>query len=85
MSLNGSWTDKLSSEVYTRLCNCRTIKADLPELVNAKWIWLKAKGKDKDGFTKEDALVAILELLDANSISWVWDLTKDEYNELKGE
>ena len=27
------WTDYLSEEVYVRLCECRTIKADIPELV----------------------------------------------------
>lgn len=80
-----NWTKYLSNDVYMRLCECRTIKSDLPMLVNAKWLDMKDKGKDKAGWTKEDALVNVLELLDCNSISWVWDLTKDEYNELKGE
>lgn len=80
-----NWTKYLSNDVYMRLCECRTIKSDLPALVNAKWLDMKDKGKDKEGWTKEDALVNVLELLDCNSISWTWDLTKDEYNELKGE
>lgn len=80
-----NWTKYLSNDVYMRLCECHTIKADLSALVNAKWLYIKDKGKDKQGWTKEDALVDVLELLECNSISWVWDLTKDEYNELKGE
>ena len=31
------WTDYLSEDVYIRLCECRTIKADIPELVKCKW------------------------------------------------
>lgn len=80
-----NWTEYLSEDVFIRLCDCRTIKEDLPKLVNAKWLAFKENGKAAQGWTKEDALVIILELLDCNSISWVWDLTKDEYNELKGE
>ena len=41
------WTDKLSGEVYTRLCECRNTKADLPLLVNARWDYYKEIGKDK--------------------------------------
>lgn len=74
------WTDKLSSEVYSRLCACRTIKADLPELVNAKWVAYQEKGLADRGFTKEDALIAVLEHLDSNSC--YFDLTKEEYNAL---
>lgn len=73
------WTDYLNEDVYIRLLNCRSIKSDIPWLVNAKWRSLKEAGKDKDDFTKEDALVAVLELLDENSCSF--DLTQDEYNE----
>ena len=77
------WTDALTSEVYDRLCSCTTIRSDLHDLVNAKWTWFKKNGRDKQGFTKEDALVSVLELLDCNSI--YIDLTVDEYNELKGD
>ena len=31
------WTDYLSEDVYVRLCECRTIKADIPELMESKW------------------------------------------------
>lgn len=77
------WTDYLSDAVLNRLKACRTIKDDLPELVNAKWRFMKQQGKDKEGFVREDALVAVLELLDANSCDNVADLTVDEYNDLK--
>lgn len=62
-----SWTDKLSGEVYTRLCECRNKKEDIPLMVNAKWESMVERGMDKRGYTKEDALVNILELLEANS------------------
>ena len=74
------WTDALANDVYNRLCSCRTRKADLPELVNAKWISYIENGKVERGFTKEDALVDILELLDCNSC--YIDLTAEEYNDL---
>ena len=74
------WTDKLESGVYERLCNCRSRKSDIEPLTNAKWAAMKEAGKDKQGFTKEDALVAVLEMLDCNG--QCFDLTVDEYNEL---
>lgn len=77
------WTDNLSNDVSNRLGNCKSIKEDLPVLVNAKWAWLKKQGKDKEGFTKEDALIQILELLDSNGQNVLTDLTVDEYDELK--
>ena len=74
------WTSNLSNDVYSRLCNCRTIKADLTELVNVVWAGYQEDGKAERGFTKEDALIFILELLDCNSC--YIDLTTEEYNEL---
>lgn len=74
------WTDCLPEAVYARLCNCQTIKTDLPTLVSAKWHDFVERGKDKAGFTKEDALISVLELLDCNSC--VVEITKDEYNDL---
>ena len=70
------WMARLSNDVYNRLCNCRTIKADLPQLVNAKY----AAYRDNKRYTKEDALVEVLELLDENGVSI--DLTIEEYNDL---
>jgi len=77
------WTDKLSNDVYVRLCYCMTKKSDIQELVNAKWLLYKEIGKDKEGFTKEDALVSVLELLDCNSS--YFDLTEEEYDNLIAE
>ena len=77
------WLKYLSDDVHTRLGNCCSCKEDIPLLVNAKWRYYKEIGKDKKGFTKEDALIAVLELLDCNGQNV--DLTRDEYNELKKE
>lgn len=74
------WTDHLNHDVLNRLANCTSTKADIDALTRAKWANMREHGKDKDGFTKEDALVAVLELLDANGR--YFDLTKDEYLEL---
>lgn len=74
------WTENLPEEVANRLANCRTIKDDLPTLVNVRWLRYKELGKDAEGFTKEDALISVLELLDCNSC--FIDLTEDEYQEL---
>lgn len=76
------WTDYLDGCTYLRLCDCVSTKADIRKLVNAKWLFMKETGKDKEGFTKEDALVQILELLDANSQWELADLTPEEYHEL---
>lgn len=75
-----NWKDYLPEEVYIRLCDCRTIKTDIQQLVNAKWKSYQENGKADQGFTKEDCLIVILELLECNSC--YFDLTKDEYNEL---
>lgn len=77
------WTDRLNSEVYGRLCNCRSRKSDLEALVNARWAWLRDQGKDRQGYTREDALVQVLEIVDCNG--QCIDLTVDEYDELKRE
>lgn len=74
------WTEYLSREVYLRLANCMTLKSDLVDLVNAKWLSYKESGKDRQGFTKEDALVSVLELLYSNGIDF--DLTIAEYDEI---
>ncbi len=75
-----AWTDNLDGEVLTRLCNCRSRKSDIEPLVNAKWLSMVEAGKDKRGFTKEDALVDVMDLLDCNG--QFFDLTADEYQEL---
>lgn len=77
------WLQYLSEDVYMRLCHCCTIKKDLQELVNAKWRAYQDAGKDKKGFTKEDALIAVLEHIECNGNDLGADLTVDEYNDLK--
>lgn len=74
------WTDLLPEDVSRRLAGCHNTRADIQILVNVKWVFMKEQGKDKKGFTKEDALVDILELLDSNS-QYI-DLSREEYNEL---
>lgn len=73
-----NWTERLNSDVFERLGNCKSRKSDLPDLVNAKWASLKQAGKDKEGFTKEDALISVLELLDSNGQYFIGELTVDE-------
>ena len=81
-----NWTEKLSGEVYGRLCECRSKKEDLPELVNARWAWMKEQGKDQQGYTRTDALADVLDHLDSNGQWWlISDLTREEYDELKRE
>jgi len=79
-----SWCNKLPHDVYLRLCECRNIKSDIEIMVDARWAWMKEQEKYK-GYTKEDALVYVLEQLDANSQWQLADLTVEEYNELKSE
>ena len=74
--MNKKWTDLLASDVYARLCNCCSRKSDILPLARAKWTQLKTK----PGYEEEDALVAVLELLDCNSI--YIDLTPDEYDDI---
>lgn len=74
------WTKNLPEDIYKRLCFCTTKKKDISTLVNAKWRAYQEEGKEKKGFTKEDALTAILELLESNSTTI--DLTIEEYDEL---
>lgn len=82
MDNKNSWVYNLPSNVYGRLCACRNIKEDLPALVNTRWAWMKNQERYAK-FTKEDALVYILDLLDANSQWQLCDMTSEEYDELK--
>lgn len=75
------WLNLLPNDVYYRLCQCETLRDDLTALVSSKWQHYKQTGKAENGYTKEDALVSVLELLDCNGI--YYDLTMDEYNALK--
>lgn len=46
-----------------------------------KVAFYQESSKDKQGFTKEDALIAVLEHVECNGCDF--ELTLDEYNELK--
>ena len=83
MNCKKHWTDKLPEDVYNRLCNCRSRRSDLETLVNVKWRSMVESGKREEGFTKEDALVQILDLLDSNG--QFFDLSRAEYDGLKYE
>ena len=71
----------LTNECYVRLCECRSIKEDIPQLVNSVWSWWKESGKAETRI-KKDAVVYVMELLDANFQWQLSDLTVDEFNEL---
>ena len=78
-----NWMDKLPADVYSRLAACRSRRSDIGILVNCKWAAMVEAGKRDEGFTKENALVSILDLLDSND-QFV-DLTRAEYNALIAE
>ena len=78
-----NWTSKLPEDVYVRLCECRSRREDIETLVNVKWAAMVAAGKKDEGFTKEDALVQILDHLDLNG--QFFDLSRAEYDSLKRE
>jgi hypothetical protein len=67
----------LPTDVRNRLERCRSTKDDISILTNC---YYNHKLKGKPGFTIEDALIHILELLDSNS--QYFDLTKDEYDDI---
>lgn len=81
MNERSNWIDKLPEDVARRLGNCRSTRADIRTLVDVKWAYMCQTGKRGEGFTKEDALVSILDLLDSNGRSF--DLSKAEYDSLK--
>lgn len=82
MTNKKKWVDYLRTDVFNRLCSCSNTKDDIEHMVNTRWQYLKDNGKDKKGFTKEDALVQVLEWLDANGQWTLVDLTREEYDML---
>lgn len=80
-----TWTNFIPFDVYIRLCDCQTTKEDLPILVETKWKHTKTKGRNravKGPYTKEDALIDVLEMLDCNGLDNVTELTQKEWEEL---
>ena len=76
-----SWLDYLLYNVYMRLAQCQTIKADLPILLNSRCRWVQDTGR-YNGYIKEDILADILNLLDSNGLGNVTELTMDEWKNL---
>lgn len=73
------WNDRLSEDVKMRLAECRTIKKNLRELVDAKFASYQESGKN---LTREDALISVLEMLDCNGKDFGADMTSAEYDSL---
>lgn len=78
---NVSWLDYLPYNVRLRLAQCQTTKDDLPMLLNAKWKWAQDTGH-YSGYTKDDLLADILDLLDCNGLENVTELTVEEWSNL---
>ena len=76
-----NWVKNLPVDVQNRLGHCKSRKEDIPILVNTKWSEMVEEGKEEKGYTKEDALIYIMELLDYNG--QYFDLTRCEYDDLK--
>ena len=76
-----SWFDYLPYNVRLRLTHRQTIKADLPILLGAKWQWAQDTGH-YNGYTKEDMLDDILDLLDCNGLNNVTELITEEWRNL---
>ena len=77
-----SWTELLPHNVYNRLYNFCSHKADIPILLDARWQWAQDTGRDKQGYTKEDCLTYVLELLDSNGLEDITDLAPIEWENL---
>ena len=76
-----SWFDYLPYNVRLRLAQCQTTKVDLPILLDAKQQWTQDTGH-YSGYTKEDLLDGILELLDCNGLDIGAKLTVKEWRNL---
>lgn len=76
-----SWLDYLPWNVYLRLAQCQTTKDDLPILLNSRCRWVQDTGR-YNGYTKEDILADILDLLDCNGLDSVTELTIEEWRNL---
>ena len=76
-----SWFDYLPYDVRLHFTQCRTTKADIPILLEAKWQWAK-NSKCYNSFTKEDILAGILRLLDRKNLASITKLTTEEWRNL---
>ena len=69
------WTDGLETDIYNRLCDCRTIRSDIPALFKAMW-----KNNENKDLTKSDVLISVFELLDCNNR--FFDLSEKEFDDI---
>lgn len=76
-----NWLDYLHGEVYCRWLDRKTIKSDLPILLDTKWRWAQDTGH-YNGYTKQDILADILDALDRNGIYDITKLTIEEWMNL---
>lgn len=76
-----SWLDYLPYNVRLRLAQCQTTKGDLSILLDARWQWTQDTGH-YNGYTKDDILTDILDLLDCNGLDSVTQLTMEEWRNL---
>lgn len=75
-----SWLDYLPYNVRLRFVQCQTTKGDLSILLDAKWQWAQDTGHYR-GYTKDDILIGILDLLDCNGLNNITELTTEEWGE----
>lgn len=76
-----SQLDYLPYNVRLHFVQCQTTKGDLLILLNAKWQWAQDTGH-YNGYTKDDILADILDLLDCNGLGSVTELTMEEWRNL---
>ena len=76
-----TWTDYLPYSVLLRLTQCQTAKSDSPILLDAKCQQAQDTGHCR-GYTKDDILADILDLLNCNGLDNVTELTMEEWRNL---
>lgn len=87
MAINNSKTNAVSQldylpyNVHVRLAQCQITKGDLSVLLDTKWQWTQDMGH-YNGYTKEDMLADILDLLDCNGLDSVAWFTMEEWSNL---
>ena len=82
MKDNKSWAELPTYSVYNRLCNFLSHKADISILLDTRRQWIQDTGHDKQGYTKEDCLIYVLELLDGNGLEDITNLAPIEWENL---
>lgn len=75
------WKD-LDLDTYNALCNCCNTYEEIPKLARSVYHYFKEK---KPKYSPEDALVYILEHLEANSQDFMSSIQRWQYEEILGE